>query len=278
MKISERENNSFNGSYYGYHDEMDAKSVPLYFKLLVGLCVLIIFAGVGFGIYLCQDNTDIIGYVVIGILIVVFPFVHLLMVLFDKIKYGEVRKECKTIGPIFSGVGGLLLIGLILSRFVFWGIVCGVGAVLLFYAIGISLCVIGARNGKREREHCTVPIKALCSGYEKLNPHMPILNEEGATFSQNEVVARTEVARPVWEFEYNGQLIHATPDHYEGKIKIIEGKKYTIYLNPQNPQEIFCELNSNSKFLLTMGKIWLVICTIMVIVLSGTMLLIKMYG
>lgn len=266
MKISSRKSTYFNGTYYGYHDEIDAKKTPLYFKLLFVLTILVIPIGIGVAFF--EITRGYIVRFVIAILftmIIEFPLVHLLLVLFDKVKYGVVRQQAKVIGGIFSAISVFLFIGVLLGRFMNFATVLGLGIVSVFYAIGIGLYAAGSNKAKREKNVCTMPVWATCTGYETINPHISILDAQDATREQNEVIARAQVSRPIWEFEYNGNLIHATPEQYEGKLKIAEGKQYKIFINPQNPQEVYCEENSDAKFLLNMGKIWLALSTFLLL-------------
>ena len=274
MKITERKVNLFRGNYVGYHDEMDAKGTPLYFKLLFALAILIVPVGVIIGIFgMMLGNIGMFVLSILGTLISEFLMIVLLLVLFDKIKYGKVRRELKIVGPIIVGVSAFLLIGIFLSRFVPFPIVLGVGILLVFYAIGIGLIIAGSNQLKKQRKNCTLPVWAVCSGYETLTPHLSILDAPNATYAQNQVFATAEVQRPIWEFDYNGTTIHATPEHYEGKLKIIKDKQYKIYVNPENPQEIYCDENDNAGFLLRMGKFWLIFCTIVFALTVGVMLL-----
>lgn len=262
MKITDREVNSFHGGYIGYHDEIDVKRTPIYYRLLFALAILIIPAGVIIGLYgASHGNISLFVYAILGTMIVEFPFIHLLLVLFDKIKYGKVRRELKIVGPILSGVSVLLLVGIILSRFVHFAIVCGAGVILIFYAIGIGLMIAGSNSLKQQQKNCTMSVWAVCSGYETLTPHLNILDDSDLNHAQNERIATAEVQRPIWEFDFNGETIHATPNHYEGKLKIVKDKQYKIYVNPENPQEVFCLENNNATFLLGMGKFWLIFCT-----------------
>lgn len=269
MKITNRQENSFNGEYIGYHDEISFKSTPLYFKFLFFLTILVVPAGVLIGIYGAEHGyIELFCYAVLGTIIIEFPMIHLLLVLFDKIKYGEIRKELKIIGPILSGVSILLLIGIILSRFLHFAIICSTGIILIFYGIGIGLMKAGSNIVKQQKKNCTMPVLAVCSGYETLAPHLNILDESDATHAQNEIIATAEVRRPIWEFNLNGITIHAVPEHYEGNLKIVQNKQYKIFVNPQNPQEIYCNDNDNARFLLGMGKFWLIFTTAMVVLMG----------
>ena len=266
MKISNRKRNYFNGTYYGYHDEIDVKKTPLYFRLLFVFVILVVPVGIGVSFY--EISRGYIVRFIIAILftmIIEFPLVHLLLVLFDKIKYGVVRQQAKVIGGIFSAISVFLFIGVLLARFMHFATVLGLGIVSIFYAIGIGLCAAGSSKAKREKNVCTMPVWATCTGYETINPHISILDAPDATREQNEVIARAQVSRPIWEFEYDGKLVHATPEQYEGKLKITEGKQYKIFVNPQNPQEVYCEENSDVEFLLNMGKIWLTLSTFLLL-------------
>lgn len=283
VRVRGRISNSFSGSYYGYHDEIDAKKVPLYFKLLFALAMLVVPVGVVVAIFeFSQGYFDRFALAILSIIIMECLLIPLMMILFDKIKYGTVRKQTKLIGGIFIAIGVFLFGGFVLSRFVNFAVILGFGIVMIFYAIGIGMCVAGSKKIKREKNNCTMPVWAVCSGFETLNPHISVLDAEDAMLAQNKVIARQEVARPIWEFQYNGQLVHATPEQYEGKLKIIKGKQYKIFINPDNPQEIYCEENSNAKFLKNMGIVWLIISTFMLffvgIILWVVMGILNNYG
>ncbi|MDO5575415.1 MAG: hypothetical protein Q4G60_15705, partial [bacterium] len=76
MKITDREVNSFSGGYIGYHDEMDAKGTPLYFKLLFALAILIVPVGVIIGIFgMMLGNIGMFVLAILGTLIVEFPMI-----------------------------------------------------------------------------------------------------------------------------------------------------------------------------------------------------------
>ena len=257
MKVHGRMKNSFNGSYYGYHDEMEAKSAPLYFKLLFILTILVFPIGIVIAFYRIIQG-DVGGFFtsVLLVIVVAFPLIHLDMVMFDIAKYGKARPQAKLIGSAFTGISALILACMVLSRFTNFFYVMTAGILMIFLSIGVGLYIGGKSKIEREQKNCTTQVWAICADFETLNPHIPILNEQDATYKQNEVIARTEVARPICEFEYNGTTYHATPEQYSGKLKLIKGNQYKVYINPQNPQEIYCEDNSNSKFLMRMGIIW----------------------
>ena len=163
----------------------------------------------------------------------------------------------------------MLLIGVILSRFVSFVILCGGSIIFIFYAIGIGLMIAGSNITRKQRQNCTMPVYAVCSGLETLNPHLTVLDNPDATHAQNEVIATANVQRPIWQFDYNGVTIHAVPEHYEGKLKIEKDKQYKIFVNPDNPQEIYCNDNDNAQFLLRMAKFWLIFTTFMLVFLIG---------
>ena len=275
MKIIDREKNSFSGGYIGYHDEIEIKKTPIYYRVMVVIALLIVAAGIIIALYGAeQGSVSLFVYTIFGTMIVEFPYIHLLLVLFDKIKYGKVRRELKIVGPMLSGVSIFLLIGVTLSFYINFFVILAVGIFLIFYAIGIGLVTAGSKILKRQQKNCTMSIWAVCSGYESLTPHLTILDDSDLNHAQNERIARVEVQRPIWEFDFNGETIHATPEHYEGKLKIVEGKQYKIFVNPDNPQEVFCLENDNATFLLGMGKFWLIFTTALLVIMCGIMILI----
>lgn len=263
MKVTNRYKNEFDGSYIGYHDEMETKGTPVYLKVLVVFMALLVVVGVLVSIFVAgQGNAEAAVLIGLGILIVDFPLMHLTIVLFDKAKYGKVRRTGKLIGTIFSSCSALILVGVILSRFIHFAIVLTIGSLVIFYAIGIGLVVAGSKQMKEQKKNCTMPVWAVCSGYETLTPHLSVLDDADATYTQNQVIATAQVEKPIWEFNYNGQTVHATPDHYEGKLKIIENKQYKIFVNPENPQEVYCDENNNARQLQRMGIFWLIFTTV----------------
>lgn len=88
--------------------------------------------------------------------------------------------------------------------------------------VGITVTVLDTLFRKRKRERCSLLVDAECVDVEK------------TYYEQNTVYA------PIWKYTVNGQEYIIREISYTSR-KIDIGEKKDIYINPDNPQEIFRE-------------------------------------
>lgn len=101
---------------------------------------------------------------------------------------------------------------------------------LVFLGFGIALICVTVmffKDYKQDKAKCTEKIKALVISYEYAPP---VDSEDDADY------------RPVVEYEYNGKTYTKTLVNYSKTPK--EGSYIVIYINPENPNEIFFKDNT----------------------------------
>ena len=101
---------------------------------------------------------------------------------------------------------------------------------LVFLGFGIALVCVTVKffkDYKQDKAKCTEKVKALVINYEY---EPPIDDEDDGNYY------------PIIEYEYNGETYTKTLVNYSENPK--RGSFITIFINPNNPEEIFFEKNT----------------------------------
>ena len=101
---------------------------------------------------------------------------------------------------------------------------------IIFVLVGIGLFFLSSYMTKRDsnvRARCTEQVQAVVTGFER---------SDNSDKSSNAVT-------PVFEYEYNGQSYTSRTGSYSStyKDKFAVGQKYTVYVDPNDPQEMYSE-------------------------------------
>lgn len=105
---------------------------------------------------------------------------------------------------------------------------------IIFAFVGIGMFFLSSFMTKQDanaRARCTEAVQATVTGFER--------SENGNTDSNKSSNAVT----PVFEYEYNGQSYTSMVGSYSStyKDKFAVGQNYTVYIDPNDPQEIYSE-------------------------------------
>ena len=101
---------------------------------------------------------------------------------------------------------------------------------IVFLTFGIALTIATVfffKNYNEDKNKCTEKIQALVIDYEYVPPAS---DEDKGSY------------HPIIEYEYNGETYTKTLVNYSKNPK--EGSFITIFINPNNPKEIFFEDNT----------------------------------
>ena len=105
---------------------------------------------------------------------------------------------------------------------------------LIFAVVGIGMFFLSSFMAKQDanaRARCTDEVQATVTGFERSEDDVRDGNK-----SSNAVT-------PVFEYEYNGQTYQSITGSYSStyKDKFAVGQKYTVFVDPSDPQEIYSE-------------------------------------
>ena len=105
---------------------------------------------------------------------------------------------------------------------------------LIFAVVGVGMFFLSSFMAKQDanaRARCTDEVKATVVGYER--------SENSSTDSNKSSNAVT----PVFEYEYNGQSYTSRTGSYSStyKDKFAVGQAYTVFVDPDDPQEMYSE-------------------------------------
>lgn len=91
----------------------------------------------------------------------------------------------------------------------------------LFLALAFVTAIVGYFTYRIiiERMTCTEPVEASCVEYAELN------SNDGTTYA------------PVWEYQFNGQIIRSAEKIYSTSPKTKSGDIRILYVNPDNPEK-----------------------------------------
>lgn len=251
------QHNEFKGSYYHEHYEMKWSDAPIRLKIMFISLVVVFFVGVVMLFVLPFTAPELLVTFIIVLLGLIFLMVAAFIFVFGSVQ--KIGKTSKLAGGICIGVGVLLLLVAFMihvaNPFLLAAYGIGLGIEAIFLTIGICIIVSGCKQKKHVAKNCTKAVIATCLGYENLQIAVPILNDG----HEQRVAPKTGVCRPVWEYEYNGIKYRSTSEQYTGGLKIKQGDRYRIVINPNNPKELFCEENGSYKGNIIIGIVFIVL-------------------
>ncbi len=264
-----RRHNEFRGSYVGGHAEIDAKETSLGFKLLFIAIFIIAFGGAGAGIFVGLFNN---GEGLVTVILVTLGLIILLVGVLCGWGFaiaGKLTTSIKIIAGVLSVVGLVIALIPILIQFMnpFFLLACGLPSI--FMITGLAMLIGGIQSKKKKRNNCTQSVMARCIGFEEMNPRMMMFENKNIPRSYQNQTSRVLVSRSVWEYEYNGMLYRSTPEQYTGGLKIKAGESTKIFINPLNPNELYCEKNNLASALISTGVVFIVITLVVMVPITA---------
>lgn len=102
--------------------------------------------------------------------------------------------------------------------------------ILVIFGIGLTL-LSGFMTGRNDnvKSRCSAQVQAVVSGFEHSD--------------DKDSKAKSEAVTPVFEYEYNGQPYTSKASSYSNTYKDIftVGQTYSIFIDPNDPVEIYSE-------------------------------------
>ena len=100
---------------------------------------------------------------------------------------------------------------------------------IIFVLVGIGLFFLSSYMTKRDsnvRARCTEQVEASVVSFER-----------------SDSSKSSDAVTPVFEYEYNGRSYTSSTGSYSStyKDKFVVGQKYTVYVDPNDPQEMYSE-------------------------------------
>lgn len=99
---------------------------------------------------------------------------------------------------------------------------------------------------------CTVPVQAVCVDY------------------QSRYSSSGTVYAPVWEYEYQGQIIRSNATVYSNSRGKLLGKTCTLYINPDDPEKFRQSIKDYAVFLIVCGIFFAIIVGAMIVKAGNT--------
>lgn len=230
----------FHGSYYAASGQMKTQVAPKTVKVLMALFFGIMFGGVCLVIALGiagqpSSLVTAVGLMVLGLALLVMGL--LLNAFLAKPK----GKKINGISLTFLLVGGgITLVGLLLlflNPMRLFSLLGLFGLPLLFLVLGIVLLAVQIRGRNRLRARCSHPVQAVCVYTQR--PANLKKRDRHHTQVLSTAHVSSLVARPVWEYYYNGQKFEAAMDDYRGSLKEKPGDERQLFIDPADPKVMY---------------------------------------
>ncbi len=109
------------------------------------------------------------------------------------------------------------------------------GALLFGLAFVVAIAGFFIYRIVIEHMTCNVPVQAVCVDYQS------IFSSGGTVYA------------PVWEYEYQGQIIRSNGAVYTNTRGKLLGKTRTLYINPDDPEKFRKSMKDNAVFLFACG-------------------------
>ena len=112
----------------------------------------------------------------------------------------------------------------------------------LFILVGLSLSLGSLIGNTLKKKRCTVETQAIC-----IELKMHFSRSNGHT---------TRTYMPVFAYYYDGQEYHTSTGTYSNVAVPTVDNEYTIYINPDKPDEMYLASDGNRAFVVIFGLIF----------------------